>query len=577
MDLFTLVGKIAIESGNSNAEIDGMIEKAQTLSDALGGTASTAEKSNKTVTDSTTKTATGMSKAVSAMQVALGNLATQGFHKMYSYGKSFFQTGYEYNTLVETGIAHIATLLQTSTEDATAFFREIERFSIDTPLSLTGALETMTSMLGVGIKREEMIDTMQILGDLALGDTEKMQGLAKALTDVRGNTTLLAQDAKQFTNRGIPLYQLLADYYNSEEGSKIDGLWRWRVNEAFPGEFTDNYVKSEMQNTSWIKYDHVLAALRMATSPNGMFYNAMDTAMNTTEGRVERMLDNYQRAAGAATNAIVDVFASDTIPALNDILQQLNEWATENPDALKNLREAFSDFATGGIDLLLTSLQGLLGWWNDHRAEFDSMLVLLGGIAIYTGHPAAGTALIATGAFDAYTEAKNQIEEGSAVGQHLNKDPEISVAVESGKTDELTGMDWFNYHIGAPVVQFLHNLIPGLTVDPSVIAQPNDSDTYGPPTPDWFNPSVTLPEGGDIGGSNSLPALIAAVQSLTSEVQGMTGSIPEAIATGISGITVTGTVTTGNVTLNTGAIVGQLTPRLNLQLGTLNRMSGRNG
>jgi tape measure domain-containing protein len=79
----------------------------------------------------------------------------------------------------------------------------------------------------------------------------------------------------------------------------------------------------------------------------------------------------------------------------------------------------------------------------------------------------------------------------------------------------------------------------------------------------------------DGSGSTSIPALIASVQTLAGEVQSLTGSIPDAIASGISGISVTGTITTGNVVLNTGALVGQLTPRLNLSLGTAAKRATR--
>ena len=39
---------------------------------------------------------------------------------------------------------------------------------------------------------------------------------------------------------------------------------------------------------------------------------------------------------------------------------------------------------------------------------------------------------------------------------------------------------------------------------------------------------------------------------------------------GVGSISVTGSVSTGNVTLNTGALVGSLAPKLNLKLGVLN-------
>lgn len=49
----------------------------------------------------------------------------------------------------------------------------------------------------------------------------------------------------------------------------------------------------------------------------------------------------------------------------------------------------------------------------------------------------------------------------------------------------------------------------------------------------------------------------------------------EGVAAGVGQITVTGTISTGQVTLNTGAVVGALTPVLNLKLGTLQRVAGR--
>ncbi len=80
--------------------------------------------------------------------------------------------------------------------------------------------------------------------------------------------------------------------------------------------------------------------------------------------------------------------------------------------------------------------------------------------------------------------------------------------------------------------------------------------------------SGSMAAGGIVG-------LIASVQGLTAAVQSMTGEIPSAISAGVGNITVTGHVTTGNVTLDTGAIVGQIAPRMNLALGGMNMISGR--
>ena len=75
-----------------------------------------------------------------------------------------------------------------------------------------------------------------------------------------------------------------------------------------------------------------------------------------------------------------------------------------------------------------------------------------------------------------------------------------------------------------------------------------------------YNPS-------GVGGNNSLQGVLAAFAAQV-ESAAKAGSAA-GVAEGMSGITVTGTITTGNVTLDSGVMVGQLAPRLDLKLGRM--------
>lgn len=80
---------------------------------------------------------------------------------------------------------------------------------------------------------------------------------------------------------------------------------------------------------------------------------------------------------------------------------------------------------------------------------------------------------------------------------------------------------------------------------------------------------------GEISGAlSSLPEVTAALQTVAAGLATLkadvTAAAKEGCAAGVGSITVTGSVSTGNVTLNTGAIVGSLAPKLNLKLGVLN-------
>lgn len=90
-------------------------------------------------------------------------------------------------------------------------------------------------------------------------------------------------------------------------------------------------------------------------------------------------------------------------------------------------------------------------------------------------------------------------------------------------------------------------------------------------------PQTQEPEA--VGALSSLPDIAAALQLVTDVLAklpaDMTEATREGCAAGVGSITVTGNVSTGNVMLNSGALVGMLAPSLNLRLGVLNRASGR--
>lgn len=601
MDLFTLMGRIAIESGDANAEMDNMITKAGTLQSTLNGTADAAEGAGEAAEES----ADQAGKAASKWTIMWGNLATQAANKAYNIGKSFFQTGFEFNQNMEKWTATFKTYMGGNLEAATAFVEKIRQFAIETPLSMSDSVQAATRLLASGIDSSEVLDTLRMLGDIANGDTEKMSRLALVYSQVIAAGKLKGNDPNQFKEAGVPIYDLLLDYYHANGYDYID--------EAF---------MQEMQRKGGITADDVVGALKMATSEGGLYYNAMNNMMDTEYGQAQKMIDNYEQAAGAFTKAIFDVFASDTIPALNEILQQLNEWATENPDALKNLAEAFSALATGGIDVLLGSLQGLLSFWNDNQEMFNAMLILFGGLAIKAGHPAAGMALITAGGYNVWDDWVNENrKEFSGLTsdvdlpfirqqlEHQGKAGQWEAYLESWKQAR-RGEGYTDADIDGFLSEQFKNYVPLTDEQMDAMSkgyQWNGPDSYengGMSALDaflnrfelwnWGNDNgiginenghgggfrrFGLPDGVDVdgtGGSMGIVGTLTAIQgtlaSLPAEVQSAASS---GVAEGVGGITITGSITTGDVTLDTGVVVGQLIPHLDLKLGAANARAGR--
>lgn len=648
MDLFTLVGKIAVDASEATNNIQIVIDKVNELNIALNGSESESKESGKAISESfeeaTQKTGSTMSK----WNVFLGNMATQAANAALRMGKSFFQTGFEFNQNMEKWTASFKTYMGGDLEAASAFMEEVRQFAIETPLSLSDSVQSAVKLMASGFESGEVIDTLRMLGDIANGDTEKMSRLALVLSQVMSAKKLKGNDPNQFKEAGVPIYDLLLDYYHANGYDYID--------EAF---------LQEMQRKGGITSDEVLGALKMATSEGGMYYNAMNNIMDTEYGQAQKMMDSYEQAAGSFTKAIFEVFQSDTIPALNEILQQLNEWATKNPDALTKLSEAFSTLATGGVDVLLGSLQGLLTFWNENQDMFNAMLLLFGGLAIKSGHPAAGMALITAGGYNVWDDwVKENQKELSALTSDVDlpfikqqleyqgkadaweaylanwkqermdegySEDDVNAFVEKQFADykqlpgyhigELTGlegqdvperprdpaseMSWLERtkEEGKMLAAFWKSLwagdLPsnaeeleswerkyGLVDDETEdedSAEPTDSRVTE--RQDYWNrimtghPEGIIPDDDDsdgTSGSRSIGGVLASIQStlasLPSEVQAAASA---GVTEGVSGIAVTGTITTGDITLDTGALVGQLAPKLDLRLGAADARATR--
>ena len=89
-------------------------------------------------------------------------------------------------------------------------FSQIEKFAARTSFNIESASDAMRSLMAAGVKEGDLLDTMQLLGDLSLGDANKLGFLSKAYTDVFNKGKLQGQELKQFAENGVGLVQALS-------------------------------------------------------------------------------------------------------------------------------------------------------------------------------------------------------------------------------------------------------------------------------------------------------------------------------------------------------------------------------
>lgn len=615
MDLFTLVGTITINAQDAMENINSLMTKVGELDAQLNGTALQTETTSKevenTVTQSTERTTTKTGEVLRSWNVFLGNMATQAVNKGYDFFKGFTQGGFSLLQNMEKWEASFKTHLGGSEEAASAFMKKLQQFAIDTPLSMEEVVQQATNLFGAGFDADAIIPAMSMLGDLTKGDSTIFSRVARAYWQAMGKPHLVAQDANQMIEAGVPIWQIIADYFNATER---DGKTDWTK------DFVSNLGTWNNENPDFehemVTAEEVHNAIVMATSEGGDYYNAMNNLMDTEYGQAQKMLDAYQIMSANVMRGIFEVFKGDTIPALNEIIQKLDEWANKNPDTLKNLGQAFSDFATNGLDKLSSGLTTLVSTWDKHQDAIKMMSAILGGLLMVTGHPAAGVSLLMLSElsgtkgleklymnedgsyrtnilFPGLSEQMNDSlpgEDKEAGRYHYFTDKAREIAeslwdmermgltgadvsgfqtlmsqayTEFGKIADTLGVTDTEAGVSALLVDLVNQM---MTLDKTKENLPDDW-FYDPdkaePETDWMlhyniDPSALIGS----SGANSIPALIAAVQALT-------GEIPDAIASGIGNITVTGYVTTGDVRLNEGTIVGALTPMFDLKLGQI--------
>lgn len=403
----------ADDAADELGDIDTQGNKAKTALQHVGTYATTAGKN----LDSSSGFSTGAHYAANL----LWELSERAADFVWELGKM----GMDFNASMETWSLQLTTLLGADDiEVGKAFLEEIRQFAIDTPLALDQAVQSAVGLLASGINSEDVIDTLWMLGDIAMGDTEKLSRIALVYSQIMAGGKMQGDDLRQFKNAGVPIYDLLEQYYEAMDAGT---------------DYTHDML-ADMQKEGQITAKDVHGALLMATQEGGLYYNAMADMMLGYEGQTEKFRDTTQQTMGELTSSFFELMKSEGLPKLTQLMTDLMNWAKENPEVINNLSKALSDLAVGGLTLVTTGLQELLTFWNENRALFDSMLVLFGGMAFAAGHPLAGAALITVGGYDVWTQVNEAADEDlppektpTAILDEMAASEELRDAVENGK------------------------------------------------------------------------------------------------------------------------------------------------
>jgi tape measure domain-containing protein len=146
--------------------------------------------------------------------------------------------------------------------------------ALKSPFQIDQLQEVTKKLQGMGVETEKLIPYINMLGDIAaIVGTQKLPLIAKALTDVQSKHVLMAQEIRQFTDNGVPLYDLLAKSMQKpvEEIRKLATEHK-------------------------IVFADVEKALMQATEKGGIYYGQMAVQAKQLGGQVSNLGDLYTQA-----------------------------------------------------------------------------------------------------------------------------------------------------------------------------------------------------------------------------------------------------------------------------------------
>lgn len=290
-------------------------------------------KSLKTDLDSLSKSSKSIDKlskgfsSVGKVASKAGNALTVGLTTpLIALGTA----GVKYNAQMEDFQANLTTLLG-SADKASEMLNTLKQMANTTPFETSDLLQATQMMLGFGLQADKTTGYLQTLGDISMGNSEKLMSLTRAFSQIGASGKATMEDINQMIDAGFNPLQII-----SEQTGKSMADLRDEVSEGK------------------ISFEDIAGAMQTATSEGGRYYQAMDKASQTMNGKMSTAMDALKTALGNVTQSL--------LPIVTKVVEKVTEWAN-----------AFSNLDQGTQETIL-KIAGIV-------AAAGPVLKIIGGIS----------------------------------------------------------------------------------------------------------------------------------------------------------------------------------------------------
>lgn len=176
-----------------------------------------------------------------------------------------------------------------STEKANAMMEKLTIFSAKTPFQLPDLAQGTQTLLSFGIEEENVIDRMRMLGDAALGNTEKLKGLILAYGKVKTKGKVSMEEINMIAEKGVPIIKTLSDQLGVTKTEFFKLVSAGKIGEK-----------------------EVTKAFQTMTSEGGIFFKGMEKASGTLTGMISTLKDVF--------NLLLAGIGKELIPVMKEFV-----------------------------------------------------------------------------------------------------------------------------------------------------------------------------------------------------------------------------------------------------------------
>ncbi|WP_346237766.1 tape measure protein [Niabella insulamsoli] len=235
---------------------------------------------------------------------------------------------------------NITTLLRGDVEKAGRLFSELSTYSIKTPYEKADIIDGQKTMMSFGLSTEFAFGKLKNIGDIAMGDAQKMKSLTLAFSQATSAGKLQGQDLLQMINAGFNPLQVISE----------------RTGESMAR------LKKRMEEGG-ISAGELATAFEWATDQQGLFYQGAEKASSTFAGKVSNLKDAFSEGL----ISIYDQLKPVLMPLLDQLITGIG---------------VMTDVVVGGLSKVGDALKWVWDKFQEGNPIVLSITAIVAGFAI---------------------------------------------------------------------------------------------------------------------------------------------------------------------------------------------------